>query len=135
MREADPVRTRTGEQEPAACPVIYMRVGSAFVCATTMANSRFQYVKKFELPDALMQDTYLITRLDGHRFTKFTAEHGFSKPNDERGLLLMTEVSNTASIFEYRFLTGAVSMCLEIYLHYCTVIVAASSAGTVVVSA
>lgn len=58
----------------------------------TMANSRFQYVKKFELSDALLPDTYLIARLDGHRFTKFTAEHGFTKPNDERGLLLMAEV-------------------------------------------
>lgn len=57
-----------------------------------MANSRFQYVKKFELSDALLPDTYLVARLDGHRFTKFTAEHGFTKPNDERGLLLMTEV-------------------------------------------
>ncbi|CAM9381150.1 unnamed protein product [Scytosiphon promiscuus] len=57
----------------------------------TMANSRFQYVKKFELSDALLPDTYLIARLDGHRFTKFTADHGFSKPNDERGLLLMAE--------------------------------------------
>eukprot|EP00903_Cladosiphon_okamuranus_P010775 g10181.t1 len=26
-----------------------------------------------------------------NRFTKFTAEHGFTKPNDERGLLLMAE--------------------------------------------
>lgn len=69
-----------------------MRVRSAALAAATMANSRFQYVKKFELPDALMQDTYLITRLDGHRFTKFTADHGFMKPNDERGLLLMAEV-------------------------------------------
>eukprot|EP00752_Nemacystus_decipiens_P006765 g6075.t1 len=56
-----------------------------------MANSRFQYVKKFELSDALLPDTYLIARLDGHRFTKFTAEHGYTKPNDERGLLLMAE--------------------------------------------
>ncbi|CAN0330702.1 unnamed protein product [Ectocarpus sp. 6 AP-2014] len=56
-----------------------------------MANSRFQYVKKFELSDALLPDTYLVARLDGHRFTKFTAEHGFTKPNDERGLLLMAE--------------------------------------------
>lgn len=58
-----------------------------------MANSRFQYVRKFELPDALLQDTYLVARLDGHRFTKFTTEHGFTKPNDERGLALMVEVS------------------------------------------
>lgn len=69
-----------------------MRIRGTVLAAVTMANSRFQYVKKFELPDVLMQDTYLVTRLDGHRFTKFTAEHGFTKPNDERGLLLMAEV-------------------------------------------
>lgn len=69
-----------------------MRIRCIAFCAVNMANSRFQYVKKFELPDVLLQDTYLVTRLDGHRFTKFTAEHGFTKPNDERGLLLMAEV-------------------------------------------
>lgn len=70
-----------------------MRLRAAAVLGTGMANSRFQYVKKFELSDALLPDTYLVTRLDGHRFTKFTSDHGFTKPNDERGLLLMAEVS------------------------------------------
>lgn len=65
----------------------------ATVFSFIMANSRFQYVKKFELPDAFLPDTYLIARLDGHRFTRFTADHSFTKPNDERGLLLMAEVS------------------------------------------
>ena len=65
--------------------------------APAMANSRFQYVKKFELSDALLPDTYLIARLDGHRFTKFTKEHNFTKPNDERGLLLMAEVGRHLS--------------------------------------
>lgn len=67
-----------------------------------MANSRFQYVKKFELSDALLPDTYLIARLDGHRFTKFTADHGFTKPNDERGLLLMAEVAVVMYCCRYR---------------------------------
>lgn len=76
------------------------RTGMQFRAATlglSMANSKFQYVKKFELPDVLLPDTYLVTRLDGHRFTKFTAEHGFTKPNDERGLLLMAEVGCDAT--------------------------------------
>ena len=30
-----------------------------------------------------------MVRLDGRSFTKFTAEHGFKKPNDDRGLGLM----------------------------------------------
>ena len=65
----------------------------AALLGASMANSRFQYVKKFELADALLPDTYLVVRLDGHRFTRFTADHDFTKPNDERGLLLMAEVS------------------------------------------
>ncbi|CAN0024305.1 unnamed protein product, partial [Choristocarpus tenellus] len=56
-----------------------------------MAKSRFEYVKTFELSDSLLPDTFLVVRLDGHRFTKFVDDHDFIKPNDERGLLLMTE--------------------------------------------
>lgn len=77
---------------PSVCAVHCPCVGP---WSLNMANSRFQYVKKFELPDAFLPDTYLVTRLDGHRFTNFTAQHGFIKPNDERGLLLMAEVSFT----------------------------------------
>ncbi|CAM9595012.1 unnamed protein product [Discosporangium mesarthrocarpum] len=54
-----------------------------------MAKSRFEYVKSFELSDALLPETYLIVRLDGHRFTKFVDDHGFIKPNDEPALRLM----------------------------------------------
>ena len=54
-----------------------------------MAKSRFEYVRKFELDDSLLLNTFLVVRLDGRSFTKFTAEHGFKKPNDDRGLGLM----------------------------------------------
>lgn len=85
-----------------------------------MANSRFQYVKKFELSDTLLPDTYLIARLDGHRFTNFTAQHGFTKPNDERGLLLMAEVSASVLVCYLHawlsdclfFVDGWVGVCL-----------------------
>lgn len=79
----------------------------------SMANSRFQYVKKFELPDALLPDTYLVTRLDGHRFTNFTAQHGFTKPNDERGLLLMAEVSTTCM----SVCLPTICTCLPVWLY------------------
>ncbi|KZT54470.1 tRNAHis guanylyltransferase [Calocera cornea HHB12733] len=54
-----------------------------------MANSRFAYVRSFELPDPLLPSTYIVCRIDGRSFHRFTEAHGFDKPNDERGLRLM----------------------------------------------
>lgn len=36
-----------------------------------MANSRFEYVKKFELDDALLPSCWIVIRLDGKGFTKY----------------------------------------------------------------
>ncbi|KAL6298645.1 tRNAHis guanylyltransferase [Sparassis latifolia] len=54
-----------------------------------MAGSRFEYVKKFELPDPLLPGTFLVLRIDGHAFHRLSEEHNFTKPNDERALQLM----------------------------------------------
>ena len=54
-----------------------------------MANTRFEYVKKFEMNDSLMPSTYLVVRIDGRGFHKFTKEHNYDKPNDVRGINLM----------------------------------------------
>ena len=35
-----------------------------------MAKSKFEYVKGFELNDALMPETYLVVRIDGRGFHK-----------------------------------------------------------------
>jgi tRNA(His) guanylyltransferase len=35
-----------------------------------MAKSRFEYVRNFELPDALLQDTFIVVRVDGRGFHK-----------------------------------------------------------------
>jgi tRNA(His) guanylyltransferase len=56
-----------------------------------MACSRFEYVKDFERDDSLLPGTYVVVRLDGRGFTKFTTEHGYAKPNDVRGLGLMNQ--------------------------------------------
>jgi tRNA(His) guanylyltransferase len=55
-----------------------------------MAKSRYEYVKQFEMQSALLPETWVVVRVDGKGFTKFTAEHGYEKPNDIRGLSLMT---------------------------------------------
>ncbi|KAH0833461.1 tRNAHis guanylyltransferase [Lanmaoa asiatica] len=54
-----------------------------------MANSKYAYVRNFELPDPLLPGCFLLYRLDGHSFHRFSEEHAFTKPNDERALQLM----------------------------------------------
>ena len=57
----------------------------------TMANvgNRWEYVKGFEVSDALAPETYIVVRIDGRGFKRFTDEHSFAKPVDARGLALM----------------------------------------------
>ncbi|VBB71593.1 Putative tRNA(His) guanylyltransferase [Podospora comata] len=54
-----------------------------------MANSKFEYVKNFEQPDNLLLNTWIVVRIDGRGFTKFSSKYGFEKPNDRRALDLM----------------------------------------------
>ncbi|KAL2165339.1 hypothetical protein VTH06DRAFT_636 [Thermothelomyces fergusii] len=54
-----------------------------------MANSKFEYVKQFEQTDNLLPNTWIVVRIDGRGFTKFSAKYGFEKPNDKRALELM----------------------------------------------
>ncbi|KAK4147786.1 Thg1 C terminal domain-containing protein [Dichotomopilus funicola] len=54
-----------------------------------MANSKFEYVKNFEQSDNLLPNTWVVVRIDGRGFTKFSTKYGFEKPNDKRALELM----------------------------------------------
>ncbi|KAF8071548.1 Thg1 C terminal domain-containing protein [Lyophyllum atratum] len=54
-----------------------------------MAGSKFAYVRSFELPDPLLPGTFMVLRLDGHSFHRFSDRHNFIKPNDLRALQLM----------------------------------------------
>jgi len=56
-----------------------------------MAKSRFSYVKKFESEAFLLPETWLVVRVDGRRFTRFSKDHKFEKPNDITALNLMNE--------------------------------------------
>ncbi|KAJ2082181.1 tRNA-histidine guanylyltransferase 1-like [Coemansia sp. RSA 988] len=60
-----------------------------------MANSRYEYVRQFESDDRLLPSTWLVVRIDGQGFTKFTTKHGFEKPNDIRALHLMNHAAMT----------------------------------------
>lgn len=89
-----------------------------------MAKSRFEYVKQFEQNDKLLLGTWIVIRLDGRNFhrwghqtythvvltmpthdlticaDRFSNEHGFLKPNDERALQLMNKCAECV-MFEF----------------------------------
>lgn len=50
-----------------------------------MANSKFDYVRSFEMEDKVIPNVWIVVRIDGKAFHKFAKEHQFDKPNDERG--------------------------------------------------
>lgn len=50
-----------------------------------MANSKFDYVRTFELEDKIIPNVWIVVRIDGKAFHKFSKEHQFDKPNDDRG--------------------------------------------------
>lgn len=42
-----------------------------------MANSRFEYVKNFEQHDTCLLETFIVLRIDGKGFSKFSEENHF----------------------------------------------------------
>ncbi|KAI4734190.1 tRNAHis guanylyltransferase [Aureobasidium sp. EXF-12298] len=54
-----------------------------------MANSEFEYVRKFEDWDALAPSNWIVVRIDGRGFSKFSKRQNFAKPNDRRAIDLM----------------------------------------------
>ncbi|KAF2150638.1 tRNAHis guanylyltransferase [Myriangium duriaei CBS 260.36] len=58
-----------------------------------MANSEYEYVRKHETWDALAPENWIVVRIDGRGFSKFTAKHNFTKPNDKRAIDLMNSAA------------------------------------------
>lgn len=56
-----------------------------------MANSKYEYVKSFELEDRLLPCTWIVVRIDGRSFHRFSDVHDFQKPNDSNALHLMND--------------------------------------------
>ncbi|XP_048490457.1 tRNA(His) guanylyltransferase 1 isoform X2 [Beta vulgaris subsp. vulgaris] len=55
-----------------------------------MANSKYEYVKSFEVQDKIMLPTYIVLLIDGRNFRRFSEVHKFEKqPLDKRALKLM----------------------------------------------
>ncbi|KAK9451036.1 tRNAHis guanylyltransferase-domain-containing protein [Limtongia smithiae] len=58
-----------------------------------MAKSRFEYVRTYEQDHALLPNTYIVVRIDGRGFHRFSAHYKFAKPNDRRALNLMNHAA------------------------------------------
>jgi len=54
-----------------------------------MANSKYEHVRQYELDDAMLPGCFIVIRVDGKGFTKFSELHDFEKPNDVKALRLM----------------------------------------------
>lgn len=58
-----------------------------------MAKSKFEYVRGFETEDYLLPNCWIVVRIDGKDFHKFSKKHNFEKPNDRRALSLMNRAA------------------------------------------
>jgi len=63
---------------------------SSTFSAKRMAKSKFEYVKEFELSDRCLPNAWIVVRIDGKGFHKFSDQHQFAKPNDMPALKLMS---------------------------------------------
>ncbi|XP_038707365.1 tRNA(His) guanylyltransferase 2-like isoform X1 [Tripterygium wilfordii] len=65
-----------------------------------MANSKYEYVKSYELVDEVRPPDIIVVRIDGCDFHRFSEVHEFDRPNDERALNLMNACA-TSVLDEY----------------------------------
>lgn len=66
-----------------------------------MAKSKFEYVRTFESEDYLIPNCWIVVRIDGKSFHKFSKKHDFAKPNDPRALGLMNKAASVV-LEEYK---------------------------------
>lgn len=50
-------------------------------------------MRRFEQPQTALAHCWLVVRVDGQGFSRFTKKHGYEKPNDTRGLGLMNRAA------------------------------------------
>lgn len=56
-----------------------------------MAKSKFEYVKNFEIEEKILPNCWIVIRVDGRNFHRFSELHDFEKPNDLRAIELMNK--------------------------------------------
>ncbi|KAL0209047.1 hypothetical protein P9112_011634 [Eukaryota sp. TZLM1-RC] len=54
-----------------------------------MAQSKYEYVRQFEMDDTALPQCFIVVRIDGRCFHQFADLHNFTKPSDDRALHLM----------------------------------------------
>ncbi|KAK2365202.1 tRNAHis guanylyltransferase [Trifolium repens] len=64
-------------------------------------NVKPEYIRSFELDSKLMLATWVVVRIDGCHFHRFSELHEFVKPNDDRALNLMNSCA-VAVLEEFR---------------------------------
>lgn len=57
------------------------------------ASKTFEHLKKCRKRDYCLPNSWIVVRLDGRSFTRFTEMHNFEKPNDRRALELMNRAA------------------------------------------
>lgn len=70
--------------------VRHTRARGVATTAAAMAKSKFEYVRQFEMDDPCLPNCWIVVRIDGKAFHRFSEKHNYMKPNDDRGLGLMT---------------------------------------------
>lgn len=68
-------------------------ISSRAFASSAMANSKFEYVRNFESEDKCLPNTWIVVRIDGKGFHRFSDKHKFVKPNDVRALNLMVKAA------------------------------------------
>ncbi|CAD6225336.1 GSCOCG00005627001-RA-CDS [Cotesia congregata] len=68
--------------------------------SSVMAKSKFEYVRLYERDNVCLQNCWIVVRIDGKNFSKFSDDHKFLKPNDIRALELMN-IAASAVIREF----------------------------------
>lgn len=68
-----------------------------------MANSRFDYVRDFETDDRIIPNCWIVVRVDGKAFHKFTQKHDFKKPNDDEGIFTLNHMIADTKIKTFLF--------------------------------
>lgn len=56
-------------------------------------TEKLEWVKTFEKGERCLPNSWIVVRLDGKGFSRFTEIHGFEKPNDLRALELMNRAA------------------------------------------
>lgn len=61
---------------------------------SAMSKSKYEYVRQYEESSdtTLLRDCYIVVRIDGQKFHKFSKTHHLLKPNDKRFVLLCPTV-------------------------------------------